>query len=168
MIRFIRMSSSPKYVHCLILLSSVLTRLPFPTSGPTLQNYLCSTSVLSNHVDYTSSMMSPLVCLQGWKTHNYIPEEEGLRVGELHLCHTFQNVMHPSGDLMISVVLGVGKQIPPDVCDLGTGMLISLPESDITTAALTSKSVPSSLCALIFLFSFSMHIPGPLSPMIAL
>lgn len=30
------------------------------------------------------------------------PEETGgLRVGELHLCHTFQDVMYPLGDLMI-------------------------------------------------------------------
>lgn len=97
-----------------------------------------------------------------------MPEETGgLRVGELHLCHTFQDVMYPLGDLMIFGGLGVGKWMPLDMCDLDTGMLILLSESNITTGhwKLNLPHLPSVPSSFYFL---SQCISGPLSPRTAL
>lgn len=59
-----------------------------------------------------------------------------------------------------------GKCMPLDVCAFGTDTFIILSESNISRVAL--EVAPCSLCRLIFLFSFSTHVSGPLSPTIAL
>ena len=71
-------------MHCLIVLSSELTR---PTSPDLRSNSpeLCPALLINNHIDYTSNVMSPLICYSDRK-HT---ETGGLRVGELRLCHTF-------------------------------------------------------------------------------
>ena len=73
-------------MHCLIVLSSELTRLPSPdlrSSSPEL----CPPALLiNNRVAYTSNVMSPLIC---YSDRKHTEETGGLRVGELHLCHSF-------------------------------------------------------------------------------
>ena len=79
-------------MHCLIVLSSELTR---PTSPDLRSNSpeLCPALLINNHVAYTSNVMSPLICYSDRK-HT---ETGGLRVGELRLCHTFLFKQNTSG-----------------------------------------------------------------------